>query len=157
VFLLCRSFGWTELCLISYHTILVHFLINKSSPIFFFFTTFSQQNYSQTASPTQKPSCGCPLCTTTVWNTPVTDSGGTYSCGSRITWLQTSNGGSLSERDACIRVSNEFPNGRCGPYCDPTKCNAGERKKSNNEVTFHIFSVSDLICFISFQYQHYDL
>ena len=82
--------------------------------------------------------CGCPQCTATVWNTPVTDSGGTYSCGSRITWLQTSTGGGLSERDACIRVSNEFPSGPCGQYCDPTKCNTGERI-CFNEVKFLTF------------------
>ena len=66
--------------------------------------------------------CGCDSCTDEVWNTPAIDSDGSFTCGSRMTWLQTDR--SYSEQDACIRVSSEFANGPCGPLCDPTKCNA---------------------------------
>ena len=82
-----------------------------------------------TNKPTEKPSsvtsfCGCNSCTRQVWDAVATDAGGTYSCGARIQWLQTSNGGSMSEREACVRVAGvEFPNGPCGPYCDPNVCN----------------------------------
>ena len=68
--------------------------------------------------------CGCDsTCTDEVWNTLATDAAGSYTCGGRITWLQTDRG--YSERDACIRVSNEFPNGPCGPACHPNNCNGG--------------------------------
>ena len=62
--------------------------------------------------------CGCDsTCTDDVWNTLATDASGSYTCGGRITWLQTDRG--YNERDACIRVANEFPNGPCSP----NKCN----------------------------------
>ena len=64
--------------------------------------------------------CGCDSCTEEVWNTPAIDSVGSFTCGSRITWLQTDRG--FDEVGACRKVSDEFPNGPCGPLCDPTKC-----------------------------------
>ena len=80
---------------------------------------------SPTAPPTNAPAshCGCSSCTDSVWNALATDGGGTYTCGARILWLKSSEGGSMSELDACERVAGvEFPNGPCGPMCDPTKC-----------------------------------
>eukprot|EP00581_Thalassiosira_minuscula_P011606 CAMPEP_0183715176 /NCGR_PEP_ID=MMETSP0737-20130205/9516_1 /TAXON_ID=385413 /ORGANISM="Thalassiosira miniscula, Strain CCMP1093" /LENGTH=464 /DNA_ID=CAMNT_0025944261 /DNA_START=95 /DNA_END=1489 /DNA_ORIENTATION=- len=65
--------------------------------------------------------CGCDTCTDDVWNALATDSNGSYTCGGRITWLQSANG--YSEADACTKVSEEFPDGPCGPVCDPLKCN----------------------------------
>jgi hypothetical protein len=76
-----------------------------------------------TSKPTAKTYCGCSTCTETVWNTLATDGGGSYTCGARITWLQSLAGGSLSEYNACKKVAGfEFPNGPCGPFCDPSKC-----------------------------------
>lgn len=67
--------------------------------------------------------CGCSACTQAVWNSPAVDAAGSFTCGARITWLQSPEGGSLSEYNACQRVAGEeFSNGPCGPYCDPTKC-----------------------------------
>jgi hypothetical protein len=67
--------------------------------------------------------CGCSTCTETVWNTLATDDSGSYTCGARITWLQSLAGGSLSEYNACNKVAGfEFSNGPCGPFCDPLKC-----------------------------------
>ena len=65
--------------------------------------------------------CGCDSCTEDIWNTPATDSAGSFTCGGRITWLQTDRG--YDEVGACTRVSEEFANGPCGPACDPNKCN----------------------------------
>ena len=76
-----------------------------------------------------KSYCGCKLCTQEVWDTVATDSSGSFSCGDRIKWLQNTQ--EMSYRDACILVSNiEFPNGLCGPYCDPTSCNPDETVSS---------------------------
>ena len=80
-----------------------------------------------TKSPTPNPSpaptdspetyhCGCERCTDEVWNA---DAAG-HSCGARITWLQNV-GWSASEREACQRVSGEFPN-ICGTHCNPDVC-----------------------------------
>ncbi|KAL7466315.1 hypothetical protein ACHAXS_006616 [Conticribra weissflogii] len=64
--------------------------------------------------------CGCPSCTSTIWNTLA----GQYSCGARISWLRSREGGSLSEYDACVKVAgDEFENGPCGPHCNPNACN----------------------------------
>eukprot|EP00591_Stephanopyxis_turris_P017726 CAMPEP_0195538828 /NCGR_PEP_ID=MMETSP0794_2-20130614/49734_1 /TAXON_ID=515487 /ORGANISM="Stephanopyxis turris, Strain CCMP 815" /LENGTH=1792 /DNA_ID=CAMNT_0040672837 /DNA_START=109 /DNA_END=5487 /DNA_ORIENTATION=- len=80
-----------------------------------------------TASPSIKPSsgvshpCGCEDCTSDVLSTLV----GTpaHSCGARIDWLQTIEGGSLNEEEACIVIGrDEYPS-ICGPMCDPTRCN----------------------------------
>lgn len=66
--------------------------------------------------------CGCDSCTQEVWDSLATNANGSYTCGERITWLQTAEG--YDETSACIKVSgDEFPNGPCGPVCDPSKCN----------------------------------
>ena len=58
--------------------------------------------------------CRCPSCTSEVWTKPATDDAGTYTCGSRIEWLQSSRG--YSEANACERVTSEFP-GVCTCKC----------------------------------------
>jgi len=68
--------------------------------------------------------CGCSTCTNTIWNNPVTDGAGTFTCGERITYLQTTEGGSKSEYDSCKQVGEEFPQDQCGPACNPLFCNA---------------------------------
>ena len=61
-----------------------------------------------------------------VWNTPVTDGAGTYTCGERISYLQTMDGGSNSEYDSCKQVGEEFPADQCGPAYNPSPCNASQ-------------------------------
>ena len=68
----------------------------------------------------QDSPCGCASCTPAELSRIACDSAGCYSCGSRIGWLQSSDGGSLPEAEACGRVATEFP-AECGA-CDPTKC-----------------------------------
>ena len=63
--------------------------------------------------------CGCRLCTQTVWDTIATDAGGSYSCGARISWLQTQGS---SEAAACQKVASEFP-AVC--LCNSMSCSAG--------------------------------
>ena len=58
--------------------------------------------------------CGCEQCTDAVWNTIVTDAGGSYSCGSRIDWMKSSQ--EYDESKACSYVSDEFP-GVCTCTC----------------------------------------
>ena len=50
---------------------------------------------------------GCPTCTSEVWTRQATDDAGTYTCGSRIEWLQSSRG--YNEANACESVASEFP------------------------------------------------
>ena len=65
----------------------------------------------------------CPRCTTTIWNKLAINGNEAYTCGDRITHLQTATGGSYSELDVCKHVvGTEFPNA-CGPECDPDRCN----------------------------------
>ena len=80
-----------------------------------------------TISPTKKPTappvvtyCGCDSCTQNIWDRIATDAGGSYSCGARISWLQSAQG--YSEAGACEKVSTEFPNSICGPSCNPSLC-----------------------------------
>ena len=61
--------------------------------------------------------CGCLDCTDEVLARPA----GISTCGSRMQFLQTFEGGSYSEVDACSRVAGEFPD-VCGPQCDPSRC-----------------------------------
>mmetsp|Transcript_12371 Transcript_12371/g.26049 ORF Transcript_12371/g.26049 Transcript_12371/m.26049 type:complete len:476 (+) Transcript_12371:192-1619(+) len=79
---------------------------------------------SEISPPTPKSFCSCAECTTEIWDSPATDSAGhSYTCGQRISWLMTADGGSLSERDACIQVAGvEFASGPCGPKCNPFDC-----------------------------------
>ena len=51
--------------------------------------------------------CGCHSCTQEVWDRIATDNGGSYSCGARISWLQSAKG--YSEAGACKKVASEFP------------------------------------------------
>ena len=61
--------------------------------------------------------CGCDSCDQEVWDTMATDNGGTFSCGGRISWLQSDRG--YSENEACAHVASEFPH----LYrCDPLSC-----------------------------------
>ena len=69
-----------------------------------------------TAPPTDAPStqpttppttyCGYDTCTKEVWDTLATDSDGTWSCGDRISWLQSAQ--DQSESQACNQVTLEF-------------------------------------------------
>ena len=54
--------------------------------------------------------CGSNSCTQQVWDALAGD----YSCGSRISWLQSAQG--YSESGACAAVASEFPD-LC--LCDP--------------------------------------
>ncbi len=63
------------------------------------------------------PACGCENCTTDVLSTYA----GQYTCGGRINWLQTSEGGSFPELAACRKIADAYP-GICGPACDPDLC-----------------------------------
>jgi len=63
--------------------------------------------------------CGCNSCTQAVWDKIVTDSAGSFSCGSRITWLRIQGS---SEAAACHKVASEFP-AVC--LCDSLSCTAG--------------------------------
>ena len=67
--------------------------------------------------------CGCDDCNTSILDKLVGLPGNPkYSCGARIEYLQTIEGGSMTELEACARVAGEeFPT-ECGPYCDPSRC-----------------------------------
>jgi hypothetical protein len=101
------------------------------------FCTFKSLNYQPTPAPVKQPTpaptspfvssvsptmpatlCGCASCTQQVWSTVATDDGGSYTCGARITWLQTALG--KTEYNACAQVGNEFPS-LCGS-CRPGTC-----------------------------------
>jgi len=76
------------------------------------------------APPSKKPTapptvtyCGCDSCTQEVWDRIATDNGGSYSCGARISWLQSAEG--YSEAGACEMVASEFPD-LC--FCGPMSC-----------------------------------
>ena len=62
--------------------------------------------------------CGCRECTEDILETMA----GAYTCGARISWLQTSEGGSMTEEEACTRIGNVEFDTVCGPMCDPTRC-----------------------------------
>merc|ERR1712085_98671 len=57
--------------------------------------------------------CGCDSCTQDVWDSIAAG----YSCGARISWLQSSEG--YNEADACSAVASEFPD-LC--LCDSGSC-----------------------------------
>eukprot|EP00804_Cyclotella_cryptica_P012294 CCRYP_019988-RA/>CCRYP_019988-RA protein AED:0.39 eAED:-0.58 QI:0/0/0/0.5/1/1/2/0/426 len=50
--------------------------------------------------------CGCSSCTQNVWDSDAINWSGTYSCGDRITFLQSEG---QSEQEACSTVASEFP------------------------------------------------
>ena len=62
---------------------------------------------SMTTVPPTVTYCGCHSCTQEVWDIIATDNGGSYSCGARISWLQSAQG--HSEVGACEKVASEFP------------------------------------------------
>jgi len=78
-------------------------------------------------SPRDSKDCRCDSCTNDVLNNKIaTDSAGGFTCQSRISWLQTQTDPQTdqiySKRNACIKVSEEFPDKLCGPFCNPTEC-----------------------------------
>jgi len=77
-----------------------------------------------TPAPTAS-TCECTSCTAEVLATSACDQHGCFSCGDRLNWLMNDESGPLlTENDACIRLASiDFPNGPCGPACDPTRCN----------------------------------
>eukprot|EP00979_Chaetoceros_neogracilis_P003492 scaffold603_cov186-Chaetoceros_neogracile.AAC.3 len=78
-------------------------------------------------SPTLSLSCGCQECSDEVLN----QMAGQYSCGSRITWLQSPAGNSMTEQDACVKVANEDFSESCGPQCDPLRCGSSHLPSTN--------------------------
>jgi len=82
-------------------------------------TAFSSEKPTSQPNPSSPSPCGCVSCTQDILNTLAGD----YSCGDRISYLQSPEGGSLSENQACIKVSGEEFPGICGPACDPLVCN----------------------------------
>ena len=106
-----------------------------------------------TASPTSTIEyCGCPQCTQSVWDTVVcNDVAGNpgvtecFSCGDRITFKQSSAGGSLSLSEACTFVSEEtfLFNTQCGPMCNPDTCITPEVSVMYGTLTF-LFPLSSL-------------
>lgn len=75
-------------------------------------------NWPTTRPPSNKFAyCGCNSCTQEVWDRTTTDNDGSYSCGTRISWLQSAKG--YSEAGACEKVASEFPD-LC--LCDTTSC-----------------------------------
>ena len=75
-----------------------------------------------TPTPTPEPAyCGCSQCTQAVWDTLACDDslGGCHTCGSRISFVESTNGGNNEE--ACKTVASQFSNGPCG-VCNPDSC-----------------------------------
>lgn len=92
----------------------------------------------QPTPPPAKSYCGCDSCNQAVWDSPATDAAGSYSCGARVTWLKTTMG--FDEARACSTVSDEFPNGPCGPVCDPRVCSSNSPvscSSSQRTASFH--------------------
>eukprot|EP00986_Skeletonema_menzelii_P014931 scaffold10607_cov109-Skeletonema_menzelii.AAC.1 len=77
---------------------------------------------AQADSITLQTYCGCSQCTQAVWDAlACNDSlGGCYTCGGRISYVESINGGNKDE--ACKTVSEQFSNGPCG-VCNPLLCN----------------------------------
>jgi hypothetical protein len=63
-------------------------------------------------------------CSDGVWDMPAADETGTFTCGERISWLQTVAGGSKTETGARSQVATEFPEvcGSCGVVDYQTAC-----------------------------------
>ena len=68
------------------------------------------ENTTSELSTSSSYHCEYEGCNEGVWNTPVSDDDGSYSCGSRITWLQSNAGGNHNKLEACQKVTNDFPN-----------------------------------------------
>ena len=62
--------------------------------------------------------CDCKYCTNDVWDTDIEG----FTCGDRIDFLQTPDGGNLSEEEACDLIATFFfPCAVCNPKCkDPS-------------------------------------
>jgi len=84
-----------------------------------------------TPPPTEQFFCGCDSCTTDVWDYTACNGNECYTCGSRISFLQTTYDN--TEEQACTQVSNEFPNNECGPACSPLLCNPEYLDKPDEE------------------------
>lgn len=90
--------------------------------------TCASNNVQPSAPPSAPPSelppsapvaehCGCLDCTDAIWGN---DAGG-FTCGDRIAFLQTIDGGDLTQEQACTSVGETWSYS-CGPQCNPTKC-----------------------------------
>ena len=66
--------------------------------------------------------CGCYDCTQEIWDKAVraADDSATSTCGSRITFYESLQGGELKHQPACRRVAQDFPR-ECRP-CHPEFC-----------------------------------
>jgi len=83
----------------------------------------SCERNTPSSSPTVTPPCSCLSCTDEILETMAGD----HTCGARISWLKSQDGGSLSEYEACSRVGKEdYPN-ECSA-CDPSSCNVPKRR-----------------------------
>ena len=100
-----------------------------------------QTSAPTTPAPTEEYFCGCPTCTQTVLDTVACNGGECYSCGSRMSYLQSIG---QSQEDACTNVSNEFPDNVCGPMCNTQQCNPEllENQDSNLLVWSDEFDVN---------------
>jgi hypothetical protein len=77
-----------------------------------------------TTSPPKTDRCGCASCTNAVWARRTINNG--PSCGARMEFLQSIEGGSVAEEDACYQIGHdEFPD-ECFP-CDSQHCNNPEQ------------------------------
>lgn len=96
-----------------------------------------------TLSPSRKPSaqpasdpsswtCGCQECNDSILNIMA----GSYTCGSRMTWLQSEAGGSMTEKNACIKIANQ----EFGSLCVRTSMRPSEMQE------YSCFSVSSAQC-----------
>lgn len=55
-----------------------------------------------------------------MFNSIASDDSGSFTCKARVEWLQSH--GYPDEGGACKKVAQEFPNGPCGPACNPEVC-----------------------------------
>jgi len=103
----------------------------------------SRSTKKPTRLPTSRPTLPPqPLTCSDVWDSPATDSIGTFSCGNRIMWLRSFDGGGKTEEQAKIQVAMEFPSicGPCGaiaPTPAPMPTSTGE--SSLTVVTQNLF------------------
>lgn len=77
----------------------------------------SAENGEEEEEAADNPCPFCDACTSDVLN----QLAGAFSCGGRINYLLTPEGGSLSNEEACQFVAEEFPD-VCGPACHPNLC-----------------------------------
>ena len=76
--------------------------------------------------------CGCSKCTESVWNTLVTDDGGSYTCGDRISWMESS--GQFDEAGSCRFVSQELPD-ICTCICNDNDITSAPTLEPTKEPT----------------------